>query len=85
MYQLLNERVVESSESFMLETLGQRALILRKDLSYSQRDVVDYLRGYAVEIDYSHYSRIENDHAVFLRTNPQSVFLSPTPPPWVSP
>lgn len=48
----------------MLETLGQRALILRKDLSYSQRDVVDYLKGYSVEIDYSHYSRIQNDKAL---------------------
>lgn len=56
--------VLRGNERDMLGTLGQRALILRKDLDYSQRDVVDYLKSHGVDIDYSHYSRIENDKAL---------------------
>lgn len=54
----------QMAEAEMLETTGKRLAALQRDLEYSNRDVVDYMKTYGSDIDYSHYSRIVNDRAL---------------------
>ena len=60
----LIEKLTQMVEGEMLETTGKRLAALQRDLEYSNKDVVDYMRSYGADIDYSHYSRMVNDKAL---------------------
>jgi transcriptional regulator with XRE-family HTH domain len=61
--QITRQTKVEA-EGEMLETMGKRLIALQGDLDYSNKDVVDYMKSYGADIDYSHYSRITRDKAL---------------------
>lgn len=53
-----------ANEENMLDSTGKRLAMLQNELGYNNKDVVEYLKGYGIEIDPSHYSRLVNDKAL---------------------
>lgn len=48
----------------MLDTMGQRLTALQRQREWSNKDVTELLKGYGIDIDPSHYSRLVNDKSL---------------------